>query len=125
MELDLRVEHQDDRAIVHVGGEVDVATCPQLREVLDELVDLGIYHLVVDLEKVRFLDSSGIGLLMGVYRRIREHGGSLRLTGPSPQVRRVLELTRVTTLLPIFATVDEATAVEQPDPVTSTNVDVE
>jgi anti-anti-sigma regulatory factor len=39
MELDLRVQHHDDRAVVHVGGEVDLATCPQLRGVLAELVD--------------------------------------------------------------------------------------
>ena len=117
MKLDLRVQQQDSRAIVHVGGEVDVATCPQLRDVLAELVDQSIYHLVVDLEKVSFLDSSGIGVLVGVYRRIREHGGSLRLTGPRPAVRRVLELTKVTTLLPIHGTVEEATAVEPLDPL--------
>jgi anti-sigma B factor antagonist len=125
MELDLRVQHQDDRAIVHVGGEVDVATCPQLRDLLNEVVDQGVYHLVVDLEKVSFLDSSGIGVLVGVYRRIREHGGSLRLTGPSVAVRRVLELTRVTTVLPLSATVEEATAVEPLDPMTSSNCQVE
>jgi len=125
MELDLRVQQQDDRAVVHVSGEIDLATCPQLRDVLAELVDRGIYHLVVDLEQVSFLDSSGIGVLMGVYRRIREHGGSLRLTAPSAQVRRVLDLTRVTMVVPICATLDEATPIEQLDPLTSSNVNVE
>jgi anti-sigma B factor antagonist len=124
MDLDLRVEHQDDRAIVNVGGEVDIATCPQLRDLLNELVDRGIYQLVVDLDKVSFMDSSGIGVLVGVYRRIREHGGSLRLTGPSAEVRRVLELTRVTTILPVSATLEEA-AVEPHDPSPPAIVNVE
>jgi len=91
---------------------------------LAELVDQGIYHLVVDLEQVSFLDSSGIGVLMGVQRRLREHGGSLRLAAPSARVRRVLELTGVTTVLPICTT-HEATPIEPLDPLTSSNVNVE
>jgi anti-sigma B factor antagonist len=112
MELDLRVQHHDDGAVVHVSGEVDLATCPQLRDVLAELVDRGVHHLIVDLDQVTFLDSSGIGVLIGVLGRIREHGGSLRLTAPSPHVRRVLELTGITALLPTYATLDEAVPVE-------------
>lgn len=111
MENDPRVERHDDRAVVHLSGEVDLATCPRLRDVLAELIDAGIYHLVVDLEQVSFLDSSGIGVLMGAHRRIREHGGSLRLAAPSAPVRRVLELTGVPTVLPI-GTAPEATPVE-------------
>src|SRR6266536_1535079 len=124
MELDLRVQRHDDRAVVHISGEVDLATCPQLRDVLAELVDDGVHHLIVDLEQVSFLDSSGIGVL-GVLGRIREHGGSLRLTAPSPHVRRVLELTGITTLLPTYATLDEAAPVEPLDQLTSRNVNVE
>lgn len=108
MELDLRVQHFDNRAVVHVGGEVDLDTCPQLRDALAALVDQGIYQVVVDLERVTFLDSSGIGVLVSAYRRIREHGGSLGLFAPSEKVRRVLELTRVTTLLPICTELEEA-----------------
>lgn len=89
-----------------------MATCPQLRAALTELVDRGVYHLVIDLEQVSFLDSSGIGVLISVLRCIREHGGSLRLTAPRPHVRRVLELTGITTLLPTYATLDEAAPVE-------------
>jgi len=125
MELDLRVQHHDDWAVVLVSGEVDLATCPQLRDVLAGLVEQGVYHLIVDLEQVSFLDSSGIGVLISVRRRIREHGGSLRLTAPSPHVRRVLELTGITTLLPTYATLDEATPVEPLDQLTSRNVNVE
>ncbi len=124
MELDLRVQHHDHRAVVHVGGEVDLATCPQLRGVLAGLIDQGIYDLVVDLEQVSFLDSSGIGVLMGAHRRLREHGGGLRLAAPSARVRRVLEVTGVTTVLPID-TSHEATPVEPPDPLASSNVKVE
>jgi len=112
MELDLRVQDHDDRAVVHVSGEIDLATCPQLRDVLTALVHRGVYQIVVDLQQVTFMDSSGIGVLISVYRRIREHGGSLRLFAPSAKVWRVLELTRVTTLLPICTTLEEAMPIE-------------
>ncbi len=125
MELDLRVQRHDDRAVVHISGEVDLATCPQLRDVLAELVDRGVHHLIVDLEQVSFLDSSGIGVLIGVLRRLREHGGSLHLTAPRPHVRRVLELTGITTLLPTYATLDEAAPVEPLDQLTPEDVNAE
>ena len=112
MELNLRVNHHDERAVVHVNGEVDLATCPRLRDVLAELIDQGVYHLIVDLEQVSFLDSSGMGVLVSTLRRIRERDGSLRLTAPSPHVRRVLELTGITKLLPTYATLEEAALVE-------------
>jgi anti-sigma B factor antagonist len=112
MEFDLRVKHHDERAVVHVDGEVDLATCSRLRDVLAELIDHGVYHLIVDLERVSFLDSSGMGVLVTALRRVRERDGSLRLTAPSPQVRRVLELTGITKLLPTYATLDEAALVE-------------
>jgi anti-sigma B factor antagonist len=125
MKLDLRVRHHDDWAVVFVGGEVDLATCPQLRDALAELVDQEVYHLIVDLEGVSFLDSSGIGVLVSVLRRTRDHGGSLRLTAPGPQVRRVLELTGVTKLLTTYATLDEAMPVEPLEQLASGDVNVE
>jgi anti-sigma B factor antagonist len=125
MELDLQVQHHDDRAVIQVSGEIDLATCPQLRNVLAELVDRGVRHLVIDLEQVSFLDSSGIGVLMGTLRRVRELDGSLRLTAPSAQVRRVLELTGATMLLPISVPLDETTPSTQPDRLTSSNVSLE
>lgn len=100
MELIISVQRHDDHAIIQVGGEVDLATCPQLQAVLVELVDGGFHQLTIDLEQVSLLDCRGIGVLVDALRRVKEHGGGLKLVRPNPLVLRVLTLTRMTTVLP-------------------------
>jgi anti-anti-sigma factor len=109
MELSISVQHHDDRAMIKLGGEVDLATCPQLRGVLVELIDRGFHQLTIDLEQVGFLDCTGIGVLVDALRRVREHGGCLNLVRPRPFVLRVLTLTGMTTLLPTDPPDGEAT----------------
>lgn len=109
MELRLSVQHHEDRALIRLGGEVDLATCPQLRAVLVELVDRGFHQLTIDLEQVGFLDCRGIGVLVAARRRVREHGGCLKLVRPNPFVLRVLTLTGMTTVFPTDTLDGEAT----------------
>ena len=101
MKLDLALRCSGDRAVLQVGGEVDLATCPQLQAALVELVDRGFHQLIVDLEQVSFLDCAGIGVMVDARRRVQEHGGSLKLVRPAPLVRRVLEVTGMTAVFPI------------------------
>ena len=86
MELHLAVQHHGDRATIHIGGELDLATCPRLQAVVVDLVDRGCHQLIVDLEQVSFLDCTGIGVLVAARRRVQAHGGSLRLVSPRPAV---------------------------------------
>jgi anti-sigma B factor antagonist len=65
VDLTLGTRDEGDRTVVEVGGEIDVYTAPKLREQLVDLVNAGRYHLVVDMEKVEFLDSTGLGVLVG------------------------------------------------------------
>ena len=110
MELSISVQHHDDRAMIQLGGEVDLATCPQLRGVLVELIDRGFHQLTIDLEQVSFLDCTGIGVLVDALRRVKEHGGCLTLVRPKPFVLRVLTLTGMTTVLPTDSPDGEAIA---------------
>ena len=72
MELRLSVRHHGDRATIHIGGEIDLATCPQLQAVVVDLVDRGCYQLILDLEQVSFMDCAGIGVLVDARRRVQE-----------------------------------------------------
>jgi anti-sigma B factor antagonist len=108
--LDL-FSHCDERngvAMVYVGGELDVATAPLLGAELDALVESGGFRLVIDLADLTFLDASGLRVLVHTCKLAAEHGGWLRLVRVRPTVRRVLELTRLTHVLPIFTSSSQA-----------------
>ena len=110
MDLSLSTRTVGDRMVVEVGGEIDVYTAPKLREQLVELVNDGSYHLVVDMERVDFLDSTGLGVLVGGLKRVRAHEGSLRLVCTQERILKIFRITGLTKVFPIHASVEEAVA---------------
>lgn len=93
-DLQLESRESNGRAAVVVRGEVDMATAPQLRDALVALVDGGASRIALDCRGLDFLDSSGIGVLIAVRKRLGDDG-SLTLEAPPAHVRKVLELTGV------------------------------
>ena len=91
-----------------VAGEVDVATAPRLRERLVDLVTEGNHRIVVDLESVDFLDSTGLGVLVGGLKRVRSHDGDLALVCTQRRILKVLEITGLTKVFTIHDSVDSA-----------------
>jgi anti-sigma B factor antagonist len=80
--------------VVAVHGELDVATSPQLRTELSALVARGARDITLEFADVSFVDSSGLGVLVGTYKRLREDGdGSIRIVGAQASVRKVFEIT--------------------------------
>jgi anti-sigma B factor antagonist len=108
VDLTLSTRTQGDRTIVEVGGEIDVYTAPKLRERLVDLVTAGNYHLIVDMEGVEFLDSTGLGVLVGGLKRVRAHDGSLRLVCTQERILKIFRITGLTKVFPIHSTVEEA-----------------
>jgi anti-anti-sigma factor len=106
----------DGVAVVRVTGEVDVATCGLLRDRLLRIVTGDDFRgLVVNLAGVRFMDSAGIGVLVGVWRRVAATTAGLALAGPAPQVQRALDIAGLTKVLPVYdAEADAVAAVRQP-----------
>jgi anti-sigma B factor antagonist len=107
--LVLETRDQGDWSVVDIEGEVDLYTAAQLRERLIGLVDGGRSRIAVNLERVEFLDSTGLGVLIGGLKRCRERDGSLSLVAPRETVRKVLSITGLDKVFPIHASVDEAT----------------
>jgi anti-sigma B factor antagonist len=91
-------------------GELDLATAPALREQLVAASRSGAALVVLDLERVEFLDSVGVSVIVGGHKRLRHAGGRLHLAAPGAMVRKVLGLTRLDAVIPTYATVDEAEA---------------
>jgi anti-sigma B factor antagonist len=94
--------------LVAPAGDLDLATAPRLRQDLVDASASGSTLVVLDLERVDFLDSVGISVIVGGHRRLRHEGRSLHLAAPQAIVRRVLGLTRLDTLIPTYETVDAA-----------------
>ena len=95
MDLGLDVTEHDGVSVVEVRGEVDVSTAPRLRQALMELAAEGRCDVVVVLDGVEFLDSTGLGVLVSGLKRFRTMGGDLILVCTRPRLLRVLELTRL------------------------------
>lgn len=110
MDLSLSTRVQGDRTVIDVAGEVDVYTAPKLRETLIELVAQGSYHLVVNMEEVEFLDSTGLGVLVGGLKRVRAHDGSLRLVCTQERILKIFRVTGLAKVFPIHGSVDDAVA---------------
>jgi anti-sigma B factor antagonist len=104
----------DNCAALRVTGEVDVYTAPELRERVVELLAAGYVHLIVDLRDVVFLDSTGIGALVGVLRRVRAQDGSLMLVTSSERLLNIFEMTGLGNVFDIYTTLEEAIAASGP-----------
>jgi len=94
--------------VLSVQGEVDVSNAPELRERLLALAERGSTVAVVDLTDVSFVDSTALGVLVSGVKRLRSAGGDLRLVVTQPRISKVFEITGLTDVFQIFATVDEA-----------------
>ena len=97
-----------DCAVLQVTGEVDVYTAPMLREQIRELAAKGTVHLIADLDRVDFLDSTGLGALVGGLRRLRQAGGSLALAISTPRILRIFQITGLTKALAVQTSVADA-----------------
>ncbi len=111
--MDLGIEVDEARqpfVVVAVRGEVDIATAPKLREKLVELASQGAQQVVVDLDAVEFLDSTGLGVLIGGMKRLRGLDGDLTLVCTQPRILKVFEITGLNRAFTIHETVDAAVA---------------
>ncbi|HET7398714.1 MAG TPA: STAS domain-containing protein [Intrasporangium sp.] len=102
-----RADH-GERTVVHLEGEIDVYTAPRVRDKLDEQIREGRTDLVVDLTDVTFIDSTGLGVLVGRLKHIRLLGGSLRLVGSDDRVLKVFSITGLDKVFEIYPTLEDA-----------------
>jgi anti-sigma B factor antagonist len=100
----------DPYTLVELAGEADVTNSDALREVLDAEVARQPRTLVIDLGELRFMDSSALHVILRANRAMDRHGGVLALARPGETVARMLRLTAADQLIPVYASVAEATA---------------
>ena len=86
------IQQSPQVCLVRVSGDLDVATSPRFKETLDAVLDTGSQTVLLDLEGVDFLDSTGISAIVVARRSLEERGASLSIDGLSPAAERVLEI---------------------------------
>src|SRR5687768_8847236 len=106
--LEVSVTDRGEFAVVAVVGEMDLASAPRLRERLVDLSDEGRRSIVIDLTRLDFVDSTGLGVLVGGLRRSRDMSGDLVLAGPPPGVLKMLAITGLGKVFTVCPDVDSA-----------------
>lgn len=105
----IMMETRGNTLVVVLEGELDLKVANRLRHQMEQsLDDLPVRHLVLDLSRVCFIDSSGLGVILGRYKRVAAAGGKVALTGAQPQVRRILELSGLLRIMREYPSPDEA-----------------
>jgi anti-anti-sigma factor len=106
--MEMAVEKIGDVAVVLLPmEELDAGNTPEFKRDISPLLDANT-KAVLDLSKLRFLDSSGLGSFLSCLRKVNAKGGDLKLCGMSPQVRTVIELVRMHRIFDIYGTKEEA-----------------
>jgi len=106
--LELKVEERGSAAVVHVKGSVSITNAETMRRKLEELAGRKIPRIILDLSQMDFICSTGLGAIINGHLKCRHHDGQLCLVNPQPAVRQLLEMTRLTKLFPLYASVEQA-----------------
>ena len=108
MEFTVSTRNEGPVTVVEVGGEVDVYTAPRLREAVVTAIDSGNTRLVIDVENVEFLDSTGVGVLVGALKKVRSASGTLDIVCTQPRLLKIFGITGLDKVFGLHTSVAEA-----------------
>ena len=108
MGLDIRLIKKEDGVFVLVlNGSIDNATCPKLKQQIDELLAGDIKTLVLDLEDLKFMSSVGVGLVNNTKNLLKKKSAEFAMVNPSPQIKKVFEIMSLLPEMNVFNNTDE------------------
>ncbi len=107
----IRMDRVDDHVVVcHVSGELDAYTAPDLRDALDEALEEGDAWIIVDLEELTYLDSTGLGILVGTAKKCRQLQGDLAVACARKNLLRIFEISGTQEILNVVPDLETARA---------------
>jgi anti-anti-sigma factor len=92
--MDIQVESRGDRRIVHIKGKITFECCPLLQDRLNQLLGEGTVRILIDFKEVPFIDSSGVGEVLRLFKRLKEKNGELILLNPNQKLRDLFAMYR-------------------------------
>lgn len=107
LKIDSRTEGEDT-AVLSLTGEVDVANASQVRDAGLSLISRGVKRLVVDLERTEYMDSTGLGTLVGLLKRLKESGGAIAIAAAQSRVERLFVITGLDRIFSLCGDVEAA-----------------
>ncbi|MFP4016527.1 MAG: anti-sigma F factor antagonist [Halanaerobiales bacterium] len=107
--MNIKTESKEDTLIVRMSGELDLLTVTNFKDkVLDKTEKEGINNLILNLAKVTFIDSSGLGAILGRYRYLNKKGGRVILVSLKPQVERIFRMAGMLKIMDHYSSEQEA-----------------
>lgn len=106
--MDIDFKSINGIGIIHINGELDALSSPELTRFFEEKVDKSCVNLVVDLRELNYSSSAGIRVFLGLARGARQNGGDLRIAGVQPGVEKIFKLSKFDKIVKIFHEVDDA-----------------
>jgi anti-sigma B factor antagonist len=88
----VEIEEKQNIPIIHVNGEIDIYTCPELRNTLTELIENGSRNLILDLENIKYIDSTGLGTIAHMARSIESDNGQVIVISTNNQIKKIFQV---------------------------------
>lgn len=108
LSVEIKSEHDGDAIVYRLRGSLDLSTSPSLRAALVEAANEGKHDIIVDLSHIEFLDSTGLGAIIGGHRRALENGGRVRLIVNEGPILRLFAITGLMAILSVYGSLDAA-----------------
>lgn len=100
--MEIKVRDSDGVVILDIQGEIDLYNAPEIKKSIKDQTDANKKNIIINLEKVSYIDSSGIGVLISSLSQLRKIGGGLKITNVFASVKKVFELTKLTSFFDIY-----------------------
>jgi anti-sigma B factor antagonist len=108
MDLEVETDKRGQADVLTLRGEIDVYTAPRLRQAIIDLVEGGARHIVVDMGAVDFLDSTGLGVLVGGLKRVKIQDGELSIVTSQDKILKIFDITGLNKVFSIHDSLDSA-----------------
>ena len=106
--MDITKRSNDDVVILDIAGEIDLYNAPVIKDIINGLIEEQKFNVIINLEKVTYIDSSGIGALISSLSNLKKYQGGLKIINVYASVRKVFELTKLTSFFDIYNSEEEA-----------------
>jgi anti-sigma B factor antagonist len=106
--MDINTRNKGDIVILDIAGEIDLYNAPEIKDIINKLIEEKKFNVIINLEQVSYIDSSGIGALISSLSNLKKYQGGLKIINVFASVRKVFELTKLTSFFEIYALEEEA-----------------